>query len=237
VLKLQSSVPIARKLASELLVPSSNTSFQSISVFSIMRLLDTRFAGIARGVGTAKILGRIHSAQIKVGDDLFLPCSFTVMEGKGVDLLFGLDMLKRYQACIDLEKNVLRIQGREVRFLSEHELPKNALEEELEVDENGNIKLPSHPSNQNAALGAAASASAQALGPGAVSQSQKFQGSGNTLSSSPSAVVQAKGTESDTKWPEESVNALMNMGVGRDEAIRLLDAANGNVEMAANLMF
>ena len=56
-------------------------------------------------------------------------------KGKGVDLLFGLDMLKRHQAILDLQRNELVIQGRHVRFLSEHELPDAARDDNAEVDE------------------------------------------------------------------------------------------------------
>lgn len=46
---------------------------------SVMHQIDTRFSGIARGIGTAKILGRVHSAQIKIAD-FYVPASLTVIE-------------------------------------------------------------------------------------------------------------------------------------------------------------
>jgi len=60
-----------------------------------MNLLDTRFAGMAVGVGSSRILGRIHIADMEIGG-VTLPCSFTVLEDNKVDLLFGLDNLKRH---------------------------------------------------------------------------------------------------------------------------------------------
>ncbi|POS83897.1 hypothetical protein EPUL_003603 [Erysiphe pulchra] len=82
----------------------------------IMRLVDKRFAGVARGVGTAAIIGKVHSAQIKIGS-LHLACSFTVMEGKDVDLLLGLDMLKHtFLGEADIPKNLEVIQPQESKI-------------------------------------------------------------------------------------------------------------------------
>jgi DNA damage-inducible protein 1 len=93
----------------------------------LMRLLDTRYAGQAVGIGTSKILGRVHIAQMKFGNSYF-PISLTVLENNGVDFLFGLDMLRRYRGIIDLGNNVLRIDKgggdyEELPFLGEGDIP------------------------------------------------------------------------------------------------------------------
>jgi DNA damage-inducible protein 1 len=91
---------------------------------NIVRLIDNRWAGIAKGVGTQRITGRIHLCQVQIEQD-FLASSFTILQEQPMDMLLGLDMLKRHQCSIDLKRNVLLIgtTGTETRFLNENEIP------------------------------------------------------------------------------------------------------------------
>lgn len=106
-----------------------------------MNLLDTRFHGTAVGVGSSKILGRIHVAEMQIGGTV-LPCSFTVLEDNKVDLLFGLDNLKRHQCVIDLVQNKLHIKNGEisVSFLGEGDIEKKTLSNEKQFG--------AHPDNK-----------------------------------------------------------------------------------------
>ncbi|KAG8747069.1 DNA damage-inducible protein 1 [Ceratobasidium sp. 414] len=217
----------------------------------LLRLLDIRFSGIAKGVGTAKILGRVHSAQLKLAD-LHLPCAFTIMEasiwvlcptiryaymchqGRDVDLLFGLDMLKAHQACIDLEKGVLRIKGREVHFLAEHELPDKA-----RLDTSAELEASASNPNSDAPASAPAPAPAPAAArPTPPLRSSSFPGGGNTLGSAPaSGQTQPRRQQTQPQFPESSIQTLVGLGADREQAIQLLHASRGDVEVAASLLF
>lgn len=93
----------------------------------LMRLCDRRFAGMAVGVGTQRILGRVHMCQMQIEND-FLPTSLSILEKQNMEMLLGLDMLKRHRCVLDLDKGVLRIgtTGTSTPFLPESELPESA---------------------------------------------------------------------------------------------------------------
>ncbi|KAI7247631.1 hypothetical protein KC335_g18807, partial [Hortaea werneckii] len=221
---------------------------------NIMRLIDKRYSGVAKGVGTAQILGRVHSADIRIGD-ASMACSFTVMEGKDVDLLLGLDMLKRFQALIDLKNNKLVFgDGNEVSFLGESEIPK-MLEERLEHE-------PTIMGPDGTEVGARSGTVKHHAGEGSSSTSangaSSFQGAGRTLgnggggasggtaaSASNSGGAGAGGaapspsTASGARpgHSKENIDQLMALGFAREQAIAALDACDGNVEYAAGLLF
>lgn len=216
----------------------------------IMRLIDKRYSGIAKGVGTAQILGRVHSAEIKIGNAI-MPCSFTVMEGKDVDLLLGLDMLKRFQALIDLKRNKLVFgDGNEVDFLGEAEIPRQL--EEAQASEpaiagpNGTeIGAQSGTVKPAGTSAAAATSSATA----ATKSNGAFKGAGQTLGGSSkaaagqpaqnpstSAAVTLQPPTAASVHPQQSIDQLQNLGFSRKEAIAALDACGGNVEYAAGLL-
>jgi DNA damage-inducible protein 1 len=197
----------------------------------IMRLVDTRYAGIAKGVGTANILGRVHSAQIKVGS-LFLPCSFTVMEGKAVDLILGLDMLKRYQATIDLSRDKLIIQGEEIPFLGEADIPKD--------EEQAATKEPTIPGPSGTQIGQRSGAVVPADTPQQsqtpVAQPAAQPAAPPSQAPAPAAAL-AQPQMAATNVSPQHVESLMAMGATREQAVQALQAADGNVDVAASLIF
>ncbi|VDO11790.1 unnamed protein product [Haemonchus placei] len=89
----------------------------------LSHLIDKRFTGTARGVGgTQKFVGKIHCCQVKVMDHYF-PCNFDVMADREMDLLLGLNILKRHQCNINLKTNMLEMgDGTMTPFLSDSEI-------------------------------------------------------------------------------------------------------------------
>ena len=180
----------------------------------IMRLCDTRFAGVAKGVGTARILGRVHSVKVQVGGVTFLS-SFTILDDSSMDFLFGLDQLRKHRACIDLERNCLRLLGQDIQFLAEKDLPREKRGTHGHEDESKSSSLSQSvptPARSPAPASASspASASAQSLlyGGGGQAARQPINEPAVPISASPFASRQTAGSPSSAAGPISSPSPM-----------------------------
>uniref|UniRef100_A0A182Q929 UBA domain-containing protein n=1 Tax=Anopheles farauti TaxID=69004 RepID=A0A182Q929_9DIPT len=225
---------------------------------NIMRLVDTRWAGIAKGVGVQRIIGRIHMVQIQIEKD-FLTSSFSVLEEQPMDMLLGLDMLKRHQCNIDLKNNVLRIgtTGTETPFLAEGDLPecarltgspeeeKRALAESAKLAEELAIKeaLAKSQTDQASTSGGASSSTS-------TSSATTTSNTATAEAANPAPAQQQSAPEpmqEDVEPPltllptdrftEMDVVELESMGFKRQLVIDELRAANGDKTKATSGLF
>ncbi|XP_068155660.1 protein DDI1 homolog 2 isoform X1 [Drosophila tropicalis] len=183
----------------------------------VNRLIDTRWNGVAKGVGTQPILGRIHMVQLQIEND-HLTSSFTVLGQQPMDMLLGLDMLKRHQCLIDLQRNLLIIgtTGTTTPFLPESELPASA-------------RLTGNSEEQ---------AEQKAIDD-AIEQSKRDGSSGGSSSSggpSTSANATVNAIQVTDRFTEQDVTDLMALGYPRNEVLTVLRLCDGNKLVASSLL-
>lgn len=194
---------------------------------NLMRLVDSRWAGIAKGVGIQKIIGRIHMVQIQI-ENVFLTTSFSVLEEQPMDMLLGLDMLKRHQCCIDLKNNILRIgtTGTETQFLPEGELPDCARLSGSDDDVTSKSRKEQEDKDLQTAI-----KNSQAAG---ASTSRTNPGGNHPLTA---ITNQNQNVSPSDKFTEADVSGLVSMGFSREQVIFELRRFNGDKTQATAALF
>lgn len=160
---------------------------------------------------------------IQIEND-FLTSSFSVLEQQPMDMLLGLDMLKRHQCCIDLKNNILLIgtTGTKTSFLTESQLPDCARltgspeEEQRAIQESKKIQEELEMREAMEKSKNAPSTSQQ--------QHQHQQQQGGSM-----AV--------DTNFSEADIQELMKNGFDRQSVINELRKFNGNKVQALAALF
>lgn len=192
---------------------------------NIMRLVDVRWAGIAKGVGVQRIIGRIHMVQIQIEND-FLTSSFSVLEQQPMDMLLGLDMLKRHQCSIDLKNNMLLIgtTGTTTQFLTESELPDCA-------------RLTGSPEEEKRALDESTRIQEELEMKAALEKSAKESGGAGPSASSSAPTDSSFRVLPTDKFTENDVTELMKNGFKRPDVVSELRKFNGNKTQALAALF
>ena len=103
----------------------------------VVALVDT---GAQSTVGTGKIIGTVHAAQMKIQNKVLM-AKITVLENSSIGFIFGLDNMRAHRCTIDLNQNGLIFPdiGVTAKFLSDGEI-KKIKDEQEEQDEKEEIE-------------------------------------------------------------------------------------------------
>merc|ERR1719277_659441 len=145
-----------------------------------------------------------------------------------MDMLLGLDMLKKHQCTIDLKRNVLVIgtTGTETPFLSEADLPPCA-RLSSQVNEEDVVR--------SSAKDAAAEEDRQLAEAIARSASESSMDTSESQSSGKAATPAPAPAEGDVN--EADVANMMAMGFSREACVQELRNNNGDVNLAVASIF
>ncbi len=137
------NIEINNKKVNALVDTGAQSSFMSADLCrkcNLMSMVDKRFQGIARGVGSSRILGVIHAAQIKIMNKVIM-IKINIIENNEIGFVLGLDNLRKYNCNVDLKKNGLVFPdiGITAPFLSDGEIRKMK-ENRISEEENEEIE-------------------------------------------------------------------------------------------------
>ena len=129
-----------------------------------------------------------------------------------------------FQCCIDLKEGVLRIgtTGTQTPFLPEGELPPCARLAFEQSEEDGQVQQ-----HEDRELAEALAKSAQESERALTSQGKAASGATSMLSDTPVA----------STFPEASIRQITSNGFSREQAVRELRKANGDVNTALGALF
>ena len=98
---------------------SSVLSLDTVKKLGLYEYIDFSYNGIAVGIGTNKIIGRIHYIEIQV-DDYIIPISVNVLENSenftDFDILIGLNVLYANGIIIDTRNKCLLFNNNKIKY-------------------------------------------------------------------------------------------------------------------------
>ena len=79
-------------------------------------LIDHSYDGVVVGLGTKKIIGKIHYLDIQL-ENFNLPCRFTIIDDDDIKIILGLNSMLSLGCIIDLKNKKMVFNDYEVKFL------------------------------------------------------------------------------------------------------------------------